>query len=416
MSKESVTLDIRGMHCAACAQRVQKALSEAGGVQTAHVNFASETARVDYDPEATGAAALIQAVESAGYEAEQQRRGMQTVGLKIHGMHCASCVNSIEGTLGAREGVVEATVNLATERADVTFDPATTDVSELIAAVESAGYEVEEVRDEEIGRLDDREAAIRHQLALFIFGAVFSAAIMAISMWMEIPFEEYVLFALATPVQIVVGWQFYRNSFAALRHGNANMDVLIAMGSSAAYIDSVYFTFFTTGHVYYDSAAMILTLITLGRFLEARAKGRASSAIQKLLELAPPEATVIREDEEQTIAVSAIQTGDEIVVRPGEKIPVDGQIISGSSAVDESMITGESMPVEKSEGDEVIGGTINRTGAFHFRASRVGEETVLQQIVRLVEQAQGTKPPIQRLADVVAAYFVPEVIVIALLV
>lgn len=404
------------MHCAACAQTVERALSDSEGVQHAHVNFASESARVDYDSQATGASALIRAVEEAGYEARYEEPGTDSVRLKIEGMHCASCVRGIQETLRSRDGVIDATVNLGTEQADITYDPAQIAVDDLIAAVESAGYEAERAAGEQMQQIGEREAAIRRQLALFIFGAVFSAAIMVISMWLEVPAEPYVLFALATPVQIVVGWQFYRNSFNALRHGTTNMDVLIAMGASAAYIDSLYFTFFETGHLYYDSAAMILTLITLGRFLEARAKGRASSAIQKLLELAPPEATVIRDGEEVTVSVAEIETGDEILVRPGEKIPVDGQIISGSSTIDESMITGESMPVEKSEGDEVIGGTINRSGSFHFEATHVGSETMLQQIVQLVEQAQGTRPPIQRLADTVAAYFVPAVIGIAVLV
>jgi Cu+-exporting ATPase len=234
-------------------------------------------------------------------------------------------------------------------------------------------------------------------------------------MWFEFAGRPWVLLALATPVQIVLGWQYYINSFKALRAGSATMDVLIAMGSTAAYVLSIYNLGVGAEHFYFDGAAMILTLITLGRWMEARARGRTSEAIRALMELAPDEATVIREGEEVVIPAADVQPGDTVLVRPGERIPVDGEITEGHSTVDESMITGESVPVEKAEGDEVIGATVNLAGSFRFEATRVGSETALQQIVRLVREAQATKPPIQRIADAVAAYFVPAVIVVALI-
>ncbi len=343
----------------------------------------------------------------------------RSVTLVITGMHCAACAQSIEKALRRTPGLTEANVNFAAETARVTFDPAQTSIKRLIAVVQDAGYNAHAVGEQPPDEQEEARAAeIRGQGRLFVLGAVISVPLFILSMpWLDFSSKIYVLFAMATVVQSVVGWQYYRNSYRSLKHGSANMDVLIAMGSSAAYLYSVYFTFFARGqvHVYYDTAAVILTLITLGRFLEARAKGRTSAAIRKLMQLAPAEASVMRGGEEVKVPLEEIQVGEVVVVRPGEKIAVDGEVVEGHSTVDESMITGESIPVDKSPGDEVIGATINNTGTFKFRATRVGSETALQQIIRLVQEAQGTKPPIQRLADTVAAYFVPAVIAIALL-
>jgi Cu+-exporting ATPase len=340
----------------------------------------------------------------------------QTVMLNLEGMHCAACASRIERRLRGTEGVAEANVNFAAETARVTYDPAAVDLQALVQAVADEGYEAREATAEVADTEQQARAAeVRRQTALVVLGAVLSLPAFLITMGPEFAAKAYVLFALVTPVQIVLGRQYYRNSYAALRHGAATMDVLIALGSSAAYLYSVYFTFFARGVLYYDSAAVILTLITLGRLLEARARGRASAAIRGLLELAPREAAVIRDGEEVRIPAGEVQAGDIVVVRPGERIPVDGVLVEGFSAVDDSMITGESVPADKTVGDEVLGGTINKSGAFRLRARRVGSETVLQQIIRLVQEAQGTKPPIQRLADVVAAYFVPAVIAIAAL-
>ncbi len=342
----------------------------------------------------------------------------QSVTLAISGMHCAACAQSVEKSLRRVVGVAEAYVNFAAETARVTFDPSQTSIKQLIAAVEAVGYSAEAAGEQP---QDEQQAAraaeIRRQGRLFALGAAITVPLFILSVWFEFPGRLYVLFAMATAVQLILGWQYYRNSYRSLKHGSANMDVLIVMGSSSAYLYSVYFTFFAQGqvHVYYDTAAVILTLITLGRFLEARAKGHASAAIRKLTQLAPAHASVMRGGDEVMVRVEEVEVGDVVVVRPGERIAVDGEVVEGHSAVDESMITGESIPVDKSAGDEVIGGTINKTGTFRFTATRVGSETALQQIIRLVEQAQGTKPPIQRLADTVAAYFVPVVIAIALL-
>ena len=418
MTERSVTLAIGGMHCAACAQTIEKALRRTPGVVEANVNFAVETARVTFDSQQVNAATLIKAVADAGYEARPQGRQPQRIRLRIGDMTCASCVQRIERRLKASAGVIAATINLATETADVTFDPAQTSIKQLIATVQDTGYSAAATGEQPSDEQEQARAAeIRRQGRLFVLGAVVSVPLFILSVWFEFPSRLYVLFAMATVVQVILGGQYYRNSYRALRHGSANMDVLIAMGSSAAYLYSVYSTFFAQGEVvvYYDTAAVILTLITLGRFLEARAKGRTSAAIRKLMQLAPAEASVIRDGEEVKVPVEQVEVGDVVVVRPGERIAVDGEVIEGHSAVDESMITGESIPVDKSPGDEVIGATINKTGTFKFRATRVGSETALQQIIRLVQEAQGTKPPIQRLADTVAGYFVPAVIAIALL-
>lgn len=418
MTEQSVTLEIAGMHCAACAQSIEKALRRLAGVVEAKVNFAAEAARVTFDPQQVNAPLLIKAVAEAGYAARLRGHQPQRIRLRLGGMHCASCVQRIERRLKTSPGVVSATVNLATETVDVTFDPSETSIKRLIATVQDTGYSAEAAGEQPPDEQEQARAAeIRRQGRLFALGVVVSVPLFILSAWFEFPSRLYVLFGMATVVQLVLGGQYYRNSYRSLKHGSANMDVLIAMGSSAAYLYSVYFTFFGQGQVdvYYDTAAVILTLITLGRFLEARAKGHTSAAIRKLMQLAPAEASVIREGEEVQVPVEQIEVGEMVLVRPGERIAVDGEIIEGHSAVDESMITGESVPVDKSPGDEAIGATINKTGTFKFRATRVGSETALQQIIRLVQEAQGTKPPIQRLADTVAAYFVPAVIAIALL-
>ncbi len=418
MTERSVTLEITGMHCAACAQTIEKSLRRVPGVVEANVNFATETARVTFNPQRIATPALIEAVADAGYGAHLPERQPRRVRLRIGDMSCASCVQRIERRLKASPGVIAATINLAAETADVTFNPAQTGIKQLIAVVQDTGYTAEAAGEQPQDEQEQaRIAETRRQGRLFVLGAVISVPLFILSVWFKFPGKLYVLFAMGTLVQVVLGWQYYRNSYRSLKHGSANMDVLIAMGSSAAYLYSVYFTFFSRGqvHVYYDTAAVILTLITLGRFLEARAKGRTSAAIRKLMQLAPTEASVIRDGEEVKVSLEQVRVGDVVLVRPGERIAVDGEVIEGHSTVDESTITGESLPVDKAVGDEVIGGTINKTGTFKFRATRVGSETALQQIIRLVQEAQGTKPPIQRLADTVAAYFVPAVIAVAVL-
>lgn len=307
-------------------------------------------------------------------------------------------------------------MNFADESASVTFNPEETGPDDLVQVVVDAGYGAapEESLDRQAEALKrTREQAV--QLMLFIFGAVMSLAIMGLSMFADFPGRNWVVLALATVVQGALGWQFYVNSLAALRRLTTNMDVLIALGSSSAYLYSLFMVLHGGGeHLYFDTAAMILTFITLGRFLEIRSRGKTSEALVALLDLAPKTATVIREGEELTVPVADLEEGDEFRVRPGEQIATDGVVVSGSSAVDEAIITGESVPVAKSEGDEVIGASVNREGTLVVRATRVGRDTALQQIVRLVRDAQGSKPPIQRLADKVSSIFVPSIVGLAL--
>ena len=414
VSEASTRLALTGIRCAGCAGTIEEALADLPGVREVNVNIADETASVAYDPESLQPEALLAAVKAAGYGAEIAHEGVRKLRLAISGMHCASCVGSVESVLEKLPGVISAAVNLADESAVVEYDPDEAGAQKIIAAVKSAGYEATVAEDTHVDQQQaERARELRLQRSLFIFGTILTVPIFIISMF-HLTVAPEVLFALTTPVQIVLGWQFYVGSAKALRGGRASMDVLIAIGSTAAWAYSTWFTFFAVGNLYFETAAVILTLITLGRYLEARARGQASDAIRALMELAPDEATVIRDGEEVTLRAGEVQIGDLVLVRPGSRLPVDGMVQSGHSTVDESMITGESIPVEKSEGDEVIGGTVNLAGSLRFEATAVGSETALQQIIRLVREAQGTKPPIQRLADTVSAYFVPAVVVIAI--
>lgn len=355
----------------------------------------------------------------------------QKIELAIKGMTCAACVRRVEMALKDVDGVAEAIVNLSTERATVAYSPGRATIEQLKAAISDAGYEAEAIveRHSEDWERSAREARYRQLLRTLIFSAVLTAFIMIGSMAEMISSLKIVpqrsmwiiLFVLTTPVLVYSGKQFFSGAWKALKHATADMNTLIALGTGAAYLYSVVATFLPTflpndmRHVYYDTTAVIITLILFGRLLEARAKGRTSEAIKKLMGLQPKTARVIRNGDETDIAIDAVQVGDLILVRPGERIPVDGQVISGSSTVDESMLTGEPLPVPKSVGDTVIGATINRTGAFQFRATKVAKDTVLAQIIRLVQDAQGSKAPIQRLADFVASIFVPVVIGIAII-
>ena len=425
-----VVLNIGGMTCATCAGKVEKALREMPGVESAAVNLASEKATVSFRPDETDVENIVDIIEDLGYRAR-----LEKAVYAVEGMTCASCVARVEKALSEMEGVVSADVNLATERATITFNPEQTSYEKMARAVDAAGYtlvataEGEEALDRERRR---RERETRLLKIKLIYSAASAAVIMFLSMaGMHIPGLQdipertmfIILFALATPVQFWPGLTFYRAAFKAARHGTTDMNTLIAVGTTAAYAYSVVATFFPsfisgTGlelAVYYDASATIIALILLGRFLEARAKGRTSEAIRRLMDLQAHTARVLRDGEEVDIPVEEVRVGDIVVVRPGEKIPVDGTVTAGHSAVDESMLTGEPLPVEKGEGDEVTGATVNGTGSFRFRVTRVGSDTVLAQIIKLVEEAQGSKAPIQRLADKVASVFVPVVIGIAAL-
>ncbi len=431
-AEKQIDLGIQGMTCASCVGRVERALKKVEGVSDASVNLATERASVSFDPARTNVPALLGAIEKSGYKPVSAEAS-----LTVQGMTCASCVGRVERALKELDGVLAANVNLATERATVTYLPDIVGPSQLKAAVRKVGYEVmDEVagqdradaertaREQEVTELK-RSVAIAAALTLPIFvldmGAKF---IPPVGHWLHglAPMETfyYLFFVLATAVQFGPGLRFYEKGWPSLVRGAPDMNSLVMIGTSAAWGYSVVATFFPwflpagTAHVYFEASAVIITLILVGRYLEAIAKGRTSEAIKKLLGLQAKTARVVRNGQELEVAVDEVLPGDIVLVRPGEKIPVDGRVLEGSSFVDESMITGEPIPVHKAQGDEVIGGTINKTGAFKFEATKVGADTVLAQIIRMVEQAQGSKLPIQALVDRVVNYFVPVVIAIAL--
>jgi len=430
MSEEKqLTVPVLGMTCANCVATVERSAKKVEGVSDAVVNFASEKVSLTYDPAVAKPQAVIERIQRAGYEVPTA-----TIELPLIGMTCANCANTIQRALNKVDGVLEATVNYANEKATVRYIVGAVGRPDLVAAVRKAGYDVVEAQSEE--ELQDaeaaaREAEIRHQWKRFIVGAIFTLPLLLLSMgrdlgllgaWSHANWVNWLLFALATPVQFYVGKDYYVGAYKSLRNGSANMDVLVALGSSAAYLYSVAVLIALTAgsmalgmHVYFETSAAIITLIVLGKLLEVRAKGRTSEAIKKLMGLRAKTARVVRAGVEKDIPIEEVVAGDTRLVRPGEKIPVDGRVIDGRSAVDESMLTGESLPVDKQVGDEVIGATLNKQGLLRVEATKVGKETALAQIIKLVEQAQGSRAPIQRLVDQVAAYFVPMVIIIALL-
>ncbi|MFC1873722.1 heavy metal translocating P-type ATPase [Chloroflexota bacterium] len=415
--KKKMIIPVTGMSCATCAITIEKGLSETPGVSEAKVNLASEKVSVEYDPEKVDLSKLSQSVSELGYGVAT-RKSVFPVG----GMTCAACVARVEQALSGVPGVVSANVNLSSEKTTVEYIEGT-EFSELRQAVKEAGYEL----GAEAETLEDVTTASQRGLRTvrnqFIVAAVLGLVIMVLSFAPYFIGKLYLLWALATPVQFWAGWRFYRGAWGALRHKTADMNTLIAVGTSAAYFYSVVAVLFPAlfvigtapPPVYFDTAALIIALILLGRFLEARARGQTSDAIKKLIGMQPKTALIIRDGQEIEITVEDVQVGDLILVRPGERVPVDGIIRQGYSSIDESMISGESIPVEKKVGDDVIGVTINKTGSFQFEATKIGKDTVLAQIVRLVEEAQGSKAPIQRLADVIASYFVPIVIGIAII-
>ncbi|MFQ5574609.1 MAG: HAD-IC family P-type ATPase, partial [Terriglobia bacterium] len=417
------SLPIQGMNCASCVEKVQRKLRKTAGVVSADVNLATERASVRYDPRVATISDLRSSVASAGYEVRTVR-----LSLDVRGMSCASCVAKVEKALENVDGVLRAAVNLATETASVEYVDGTVEAEELKQAVEAVGYQAAVGVD--AAALEDDDSRKAKELGLLkaklVVGGSLALVIFVGSMPNLFPWAPefmnsfVVLFVLATPVQFWVGWQFYVGAWRVARHGSTDMNTLIAVGTSAAYLYSVGATFagrfFPAGaaaEVYFDTAAMIIVLILLGRFLEARARGRASQAIRTLMGLRPATARVERDDEEVDVAIEDVVPGDIVIIRPGDRLPVDGVVEHGHSTIDESMLTGESIPVGKGPGDEVVGAAINKTGVLRFRATKVGEDTALAQIIHLTEEAQGSKAPIQRLADVIASYFVPAVFTIA---
>ncbi len=423
-----LTLPVKGMTCASCASRIEKKVGELDGVDQAGVNFAAESIAVDFDPDRASPELIIQTIEKIGFSVPTVKRTFP-----IEGMTCASCVSRVEKKLLSLEGVTDAQVNLASERATVEYLESRLGMKDFQTALEQIDYHVPQQEIENLSNRDQEEEWRRQetrQLTLkLIFSGLAGMIIMAGGMQDTLGFlpawessTYYVLFfLLATPVQFWGGWQFYRGTWTGLKHGYADMNTLIAVGTSAAYAYSVFATFFpsalqTFGQevlVYYDTAAIIIALVLMGRLMEARAKGRASDAIKKLMSLQAKTARVERDGKELDIPVEQVIEDYIVLVRPGEKIPVDGILLEGPTTIDESMITGESLPVEKQIGDPVIGASINKTGYFKMKATRLGKDSVLAHIIKMVEEAQGSKAPAQRLADQVAAVFVPTVIGLA---
>ncbi|MGF9800006.1 heavy metal translocating P-type ATPase [Brevibacillus agri] len=419
------TVPISGMTCAACALRIEKGLQKLDGVETANVNLALEKSTVVFDPAKTSLDDIRSKIEALGYGVAADK-----VELNITGMTCAACSTRIEKGLNKMPGVLKANVNLAMETATIEYDSAQVGVGDLVRQVEKLGYQAarkEEGKEEE--QVDRRMAEIRRQTQKFWISLIFSLPLLwsmvshfSFTSFIWLPdflMNPWVQLALATPVQFIIGAQFYVGAYKALRNKSANMDVLVALGTSAAYFYSLYVAISSIGshahmlELYFETSAVLITLILLGKLFEAKAKGRSSEAIRKLMGLQAKTAVVIRDGVEMTISVEDVRPGDVVYVKPGDKVPVDGIVLEGQSAVDESMLTGESIPVDKAAGDTVIGATLNKNGFLKVTATKVGKETALAQIIKVVEEAQGTKAPIQRLADSISGIFVPIVVGIA---
>ncbi len=448
MSVQQIDLPITGMTCANCARTVERTLSKTPGVESVNVNFATERAQVSFDPAELKIPDMIERVDKAGYGVAQA-----TIDLPITGMTCASCVRNVERAINKQSGVLSVNVNLATEKATVSYLPGSVRRSDLIKAVENAGYgvlDLSNVKEPEDVERAARQGEIDRQRRLVLIGASFTIPLFVLSMardvvmasastamssmnmassvnptvaWLLWSGWPFVFGLLALPVQVLLGRQYIVGAYKAARNRTTNMDTLIALGSSTAFIYSVVVLIATVlgvsnvvgEHVYFETAAVILVLITLGKLLEARAKGRTSEAIKSLIGLAPKTATLLSDGQEVEVSIDTVVEGDRLIVRPGERIPTDAVVIEGRSAIDESMLTGESLPVNKVVGSSVIGATINKQGRLVIEATAVGSRTALSQIVRLVEQAQGSKAPIQRVADQVSSVFVPIVLLMAAL-
>ena len=415
--KKKAELKISGMHCATCAITVEESLSNIRDVSTVKVNFGTDTAHVEFDPAKVSLSEIEKAVKDAGYDIINRE-----VTLKIGGMVCATCVQTIETALRALPGVISANVNLGTEKAYVTFNPSVSPITDMKKAIEDAGYQYLGIAGEvsEEAEKIAREKDLHDKFLRFTIGFAVSIPLM-LAMWVPLPLPmhtlPYVMFVISTPVFFYVAYPIFRAASMALRNRSLNMDVMYAMGTGVAYAASVMGTFgiiLTHEFMFYDTAIMLASFLMLGRYLEARAKGRTSEAIRKLAGLRAKTATIIRDGKEEEIPVDDVIVGDIIVIKPGSKVPVDGEVVAGESYVDESMITGEPIPPLKTKGSLVVGGTINTNSVLSVKATKVGRETVLAQIIQLVEDAQGSKPPVQRIADTAVTYFIPAVLGIAL--
>ncbi|UKS26767.1 heavy metal translocating P-type ATPase [Paenibacillus sp. HWE-109] len=422
--QQQTSLQISGMTCAACANRIEKGLKKMEGVAEANVNFALEKASVTFDPSQVNVADLEGKIQALGYATVKD-----TADFTIVGMTCAACATRIEKGLNKLPGISKAVVNLALETAHVEYSAAEVSTREMVNKVAQLGYKAIP-KEEAVG--DHKQQEIRHKKMQLAVSAVLSFPLLwamvshfSFTSWIYLPeflMNPWVQLVLATPVQFIIGRQFYVSAYKALRNKSANMDVLVSLGTSAAYFYSLVLTLQWAGStdvhrhapdMYYETSAILITLIILGKLFEVLAKGRTSEAIQKLMGLQAKTALVIRDGEEISIPVEEVLIGDLVLVKPGEKIPVDGQVAEGFSAVDESMLTGESLPVEKKAGDTLIGSTVNKNGSLKMKATRVGKDTALAHIIRVVEEAQGSKAPIQRIADVISGIFVPIVVGLA---
>lgn len=419
--KKKTTLGITGMTCAACANRIEKNLNKINDVD-ATVNVTTEKATVAYNPESTTIDDLTHSIEKTGYGVLTEKAELDVIG-----MTCAACSNRIEKVLNRDAGVEHANVNLTTENATIAYNPEMTSIDDLIKKIQKIGYDAKP-KQAASEKSSQKEQELKHKRNKLIISAILAAPLL-LTMFvhlfgMQIPhifMNPWFQFALATPVQFIIGWQFYVGAYKNLRNGSANMDVLVALGTSAAYFYSLYemikwlnLTNYTP-HLYFETSAVLITLILFGKYLETRAKTQTTNALSELLNLQAKEARVLRNQEELMIPLNEVVQGDHLIIKPGEKIPVDGKVIKGTTSIDESMLTGESIPIEKVQNDNVIGSTMNKNGSITVEATKVGKDTALASIIKVVEEAQGSKAPIQRLADIISGYFVPIVVGIALL-
>ena len=414
--RKKAELKITGMHCATCAVTIEESLVKTGGVEKVQVNFGTDSAKVEYDPEKTTLRGIENAVRDAGYEVVNQ-----DVTIQVGGMMCATCVETIEAALKDLPGVTAATANLGTEKAYVTYNPSLSTIADMKKAIEDAGYQYLGISGEvsEEAEKRAREADLHDKFVRFIVGFPVSIPLM-IAMYVPLPVSMhelgYIMLVIATPVFVYVAAPIFRAARGSLSHRTLSMDVMYAMGTGVAFVASVMGTFsivLTEEFMFYDTAIMLAAFLMLGRYLEGRAKGRTSDAIRKLAGLRVKIATVIRDGKELELPVEDVVPGDLVIVKPGGKIPIDGTVTEGESYVNEAMITGEPVPPLKTKGSHVVGGTLNTNSVLTVRAEKVGKDTVLAQIIRLVEDAQGSKPPVQRIADVAVAYFIPAVLLIA---
>ncbi len=425
MTYQKISIPVSGMTCANCAMSIARSVKKLQGITEVNVNFASEQAVVSFDSQTVTLRDIIEKIRKAGFDVFSVRTEFP-----VSGMTCANCAMTIERTLSKKvTGVVSASVNFASEHVSAEYLPGLTSLQEIAQALQKAGFTAilpDESSESQDSEQAARAAEIKDQTRKFTVGAVFASILFTLSMsrdfgltghWSHAPWVNWFFLFLATPVQFYTGWDYYKSAWKNLRNKTANMDVLVALGSSVAYFYSLFLLFIPAlgHHVYFETSAVIITLIKLGKMLESRTKGRTGAAIRKLMDLSPKTAVKITDDGEKEIPLAQVMTGDILLVRPGQSIPVDGAVLEGKSAVNEAMLTGEPIPADKAPGDTVIGGTVNQEGLLKIEAKKVGKETALAQIIRLVQEAQGSKAPIQAYADRVAAVFVPSVIAIALI-